>query len=243
MERSAACESGDLTTREVEAPSVVGARTAKPASIMLGSAAPLTPMPSVELPEIPREIPDSELRISPSARLLDISFALCILILVLPLMGICALAIRLGSPGSAIFRQVRLGRGGREFTCLKFRTMSQGAEPSLNAVLGQDGRLQEEWASVYKLHADPRVTPLGRFMRRYSIDELPQLFNVLRGEMSVVGPRPIVSAEIHRYGERYDDYCKVNPGITGLWEVSGRHALSYDERVRLDAEYANNKSV
>jgi exopolysaccharide production protein ExoY len=176
-------------------------------------------------------------------RALDVMIAGLLLLFVLPLMLLCALAVLLNGSGPVIFRQLRIGRGGREFTCFKFRTMIPSAEPALESILVDGSPFQEEWAAIYKLREDPRLTFVGRFMRRYSLDELPQLFNVLKGDMSVVGPRPIVAAEIYRYGDRYADYCSVNPGITGLWQVSGRHALSYDERVRLDSEYARHKSV
>jgi lipopolysaccharide/colanic/teichoic acid biosynthesis glycosyltransferase len=181
--------------------------------------------------------------ITKSVRLLDLTVAGLIFLLVLPLMLLCALGIFLSSRGPVIYRQARVGREGRQFTCLKFRTMIHSTQPTIDALLAEGSAYREEWASLYKLRADPRVTPFGHFMRRYSLDELPQLFNVFRGDMSVVGPRPIVEEEIHRYGDRFADYCSVNPGITGLWQVSGRHALSYDERVRLDSEYANNKSL
>lgn len=181
--------------------------------------------------------------VSRSVRLLDLAVAGLIFLFILPLMLFCALAITLSSRGPVIYRQVRIGREGRPFTCFKFRTMVQSAEPAIESLLVEGSAFQEEWDAIYKLRADPRVTALGGFMRRYSLDELPQLFNVFRGDMSIVGPRPIVADEIHRYGDNFADYCSVNPGITGLWQVSGRHALTYDERVRLDSEYANNKTL
>lgn len=185
----------------------------------------------------------AEEQVNRPIRLLDLAVAGLLFLFVLPLMFLCALAISLTSRGPVIFRQPRIGQQGREFTCFKFRTMAQSAAPELESLLAEGSPFRDEWAAIYKLRADPRVTGIGRFMRRYSLDELPQLFNVFKGDMSIVGPRPIVADEIHRYGEHFDDYCSVKPGITGLWQVSGRHALSYDERVRLDSEYANNKSV
>jgi lipopolysaccharide/colanic/teichoic acid biosynthesis glycosyltransferase len=176
-------------------------------------------------------------------RVLDLAAAASIFLFVLPLMLLCALATRFSGPGPVIYRQIRVGHCGREFTCFKFRTMIHSAHASINALLVEGSALQEEWKAIYKLRADPRVTRFGRFMRRYSLDELPQLFNVFIGDMSIVGPRPIVADEIERYGEQFADYCSVKPGITGLWQVSGRHSLSYEERVRLDSEYAQNKSV
>ncbi|NUT00193.1 MAG: sugar transferase, partial [Sphingomonas sp.] len=138
---------------------------------------------------------------------------------------------------------VRIGRDGREFDCFKFRTMTPQAEQNLDGLLDTSITSREQWELLHKLTQDPRTTPVGRFLRRYSIDELPQLFNVLLGDMSIVGPRPIVEAEIARYGASFAHYCSVKPGLTGLWQVSGRHALSYDERVMLDARYAISKSL
>jgi lipopolysaccharide/colanic/teichoic acid biosynthesis glycosyltransferase len=189
------------------------------------------------VPSLPRQ------QLSRSIRMLDLVAASFIFLFVLPLMLVCALVIRLTSRGPVIYRQARIGHEGREFTCFKFRTMAHTADTAIKSLLVEGSPYREEWAALYKLRADPRITPVGRFMRRYSLDELPQLLNVLKGDMSIVGPRPIVADEIHRYGDRFADYCKVKPGITGLWQVSGRHALTYDERVRLDAEYANNKSM
>jgi exopolysaccharide production protein ExoY len=242
MERITRCETVDLS-QEGEA---FAARRGSPAtvnSILLSPTTPLSAPPPVEslavAPATPRVTP----KVSRPVRALDLTVAGLILLIALPLMVLCALAIRLTSPGPAIYRQARIGRGGCQFTCFKFRTMIPSAGPALNDLIVAGRPYHDEWASLYKLRADPRVTALGRFLRRFSIDELPQLFNVFRGDMSIVGPRPIVDDEIHRYGERFADYCRVNPGITGLWQVSGRHALTYDERVRLDAEYANNKTL
>jgi lipopolysaccharide/colanic/teichoic acid biosynthesis glycosyltransferase len=121
--------------------------------------------------------------------------------------------------------------------------MVQHADRTLEEVLKGSVEFQNDWRELQKLRCDPRVTPIGRVLRRYCLDELPQLFNVLAGHMSIVGPRPIVEAEITKYGSSFAHYCSVKPGLTGLWQVSGRHALSYDERVRLDATYANSKSL
>jgi lipopolysaccharide/colanic/teichoic acid biosynthesis glycosyltransferase len=176
-------------------------------------------------------------------RLLDVTVCTLLLILALPLMGVCLLAVLLGGETSPIFRHNRIGLDGREFKCLKFRTMRTDAHESLQEILQSSVEAQEQWLALQKLQQDPRVTPVGRFLRRYCLDELPQLFNVLVGDMSIVGPRPIVEAEIARYGSSFDDYCSVKPGLTGLWQVSGRHKLTYEERVGLDSEYARTKSV
>ena len=176
-------------------------------------------------------------------RAFDVALAIIFIGFLLPLMAACALAVRLSGPGPLLFRQVRIGRDGREFLCFKFRTMTPLAEQSLDELLGTSVTSREQWQLLHKLSQDPRTTPVGRFLRRYSLDELPQLLNVLRGEMSIVGPRPIVDAEIPKYGASFAHYCSVKPGLTGLWQVSGRHALSYDERVMLDARYAISKSL
>jgi len=176
-------------------------------------------------------------------RCLDLVTASLLLLLTLPLMVICAIAVLVSGRGPLLFRQMRLGRSGEEFYCLKFRTMVHGDDSALQRLLEQDTDARVQWLAVQKLQNDPRVTPVGRFLRRYCLDELPQLFNVLAGDMSVVGPRPIIRAEIARYGPKFADYCTVKPGITGLWQVSGRHKLSYEQRVQLDCDYARNKST
>lgn len=243
MKRETACELSEVTAHEAQAyPDSALGPTESP--LLFSSETPAFPADYVELAVPPTATqPLVEQPAVRAVRSLDLAAAGIILLFLLPLMLLCALAIRLSSRGPIIYRQARIGREGREFVCFKFRTMTDCAELSLDSLLVEGSPLQEEWASLYKLRADPRVTYLGRFMRRYSLDELPQLFNIFLGDMSIVGPRPIVADEVHRYGEKFADYCKVKPGITGLWQVSGRHALSYDERVRLDAEYANNKSA
>jgi exopolysaccharide production protein ExoY len=158
-------------------------------------------------------------------------------------MALCVLAVLLSGPGPLLFRQTRIGRDGREFTCLKFRTMVNDADKVIAEILQRSATAQAQWMAVQKLTCDPRITPIGGFMRRYCLDELPQLFNVLKGDMSIVGPRPIVAAEISRYGLNFGDYCSVRPGLTGLWQVSGSHSLSYAERVQLDTQYAQSKSL
>lgn len=177
------------------------------------------------------------------ARLFDLVVAIGLLLVFTPLMIVCALVIRFSSHGPVLYRQVRIGRGGTRFDCLKFRTMQVDSSNQLENILSSSQQTRGEWSASHKLSVDPRVTREGRLLRRYSLDELPQLFNVVAGEMSIVGPRPIVAAEIARYGTNFRDYCRVRPGLTGIWQVSGRHALPYQERVRLDAEYARSKSV
>lgn len=176
-------------------------------------------------------------------RVLDL--ALCalgagVLLIVIPLI---ALAIRIDSKGPVFFTQQRLGRNGRSIRVAKFRTMVHDAPQVLAKLLEKDGALRREWERTQKLSDDPRLTRVGRFLRHTSLDELPQVFNVLRGEMSLVGPRPIVEDEIGRYGEAYELYSRVRPGMTGLWQISGRNDLTYQDRVRLDKDYVYNWSV
>jgi undecaprenyl-phosphate galactose phosphotransferase len=162
------------------------------------------------------------------------------LVVILPVMAAIAILIRLDSPGPAIFKHRRVGRHGRSFPCYKFRTMVPNAQELLAQYLASDPAIRAEWERDFKLKDDPRVSRIGKFLRATSLDELPQLFNVLRGEMSLVGPRPIVTGEVEKYGDYIHDYYLVRPGITGLWQVSGRSDTSYDERVRLDSWYVRN---
>jgi Undecaprenyl-phosphate galactose phosphotransferase WbaP len=164
-------------------------------------------------------------------------------VVALPILALITLAIRLDSPGPALFRQERVGRDGRTFHVWKFRTMLVDAEARLEALLATDPAARLEWESSQKLARDPRVTRVGGFLRATSLDELPQLWNVVLGEMSLVGPRPIVRAEIPRYAESYEYYRQVRPGITGYWQVSGRSNTSYTQRVMLDTYYVRNWSI
>jgi len=176
-------------------------------------------------------------------RLLDLAVAVVALIFTAPLLLTLALAIRLQDGGRAIYAQTRIGRYGVTFRCLKFRSMVIDADTRLNLLLAADPRARAEWAKDQKLRNDPRITPLGAFLRKSSLDELPQLINVLRGEMSIVGPRPIVASEIARYGRAFGAYCAVRPGITGLWQISGRNDVPYRRRIALDKLYAQSKCL
>jgi Undecaprenyl-phosphate galactose phosphotransferase WbaP len=162
--------------------------------------------------------------------------------LALPFVLLIAAAIRLTSAGPVFYRQVRYGRNGATFTAWKFRSMVRNSSEVLARHLEANPALRDEWDRDHKLRSDPRVTAVGRFLRRTSLDELPQIWNVLLGEMSVVGPRPIVADEIRLYGDAYDLYKQVRPGITGLWQVSGRNDLAYEKRVYLDTYYIRNWS-
>ena len=163
--------------------------------------------------------------------------------LMCPLLLAIVVLIKLDSPGPAVYGHRRVGAGGEHFRCWKFRTMYTNAEQLLDECLQGDPRLRAEWEQTFKLRDDPRVTRVGRFLRKTSLDELPQLWNVLIGQMSLVGPRPIVDAEIPKYGAAYDLYRRIRPGISGFWQVSGRSDTSYAERVKLDAYYVHNWSV
>ncbi len=176
-------------------------------------------------------------------RLLDIIFASLALAFLAPLMLVTAIVIYLLDPGPIFFAHTRIGKGGKTFRCLKFRSMVVNAEERLQELLLNSPAAREEWARDHKLRKDPRIIGIGHFIRKSSIDELPQLFNVLRGEMSLVGPRPIVSAEVERYGRYFRFYTAVRPGITGLWQISGRNDTSYRRRVALDVMYCRNPSL
>jgi lipopolysaccharide/colanic/teichoic acid biosynthesis glycosyltransferase len=171
------------------------------------------------------------------------ALALFILVFCAPLMVLTALAIYVYDGGPPLFAHRRVGREGRGFRCLKFRSMAVDAESRLERLLASDPAARREWEADHKLRRDPRVTPLGRILRKTSLDELPQLINVLRGEMNLVGPRPVVQAEACKYGHRFVHYCAVRPGITGLWQVSGRNNTSYGRRVALDVLYTRRKSL
>jgi lipopolysaccharide/colanic/teichoic acid biosynthesis glycosyltransferase len=176
-------------------------------------------------------------------RVFDILFAAGALVCVSPILLVCALLVKLESEGPVLFRQRRIGHGKEPFFILKFRTMVPDAESALASYLASNPEAQKEWDADHKLRNDPRITRCGRIMRRLSLDELPQFWNVLCGDMSIVGPRPIVPAEISKYKDGFVDYCSVKPGITGLWQVSGRNDVTYDERVALDREYAKSMSM
>jgi lipopolysaccharide/colanic/teichoic acid biosynthesis glycosyltransferase len=176
-------------------------------------------------------------------RLGDVTFALSVLTLGSPLLLFIALAVKLSSNGPILFGHRRLGRHGKTFRCWKFRTMYPDAECRLVKLLGSDPVLYEEYALTHKLKRDPRITPLGHLLRVTSLDELPQVVNILRGEMSVIGPRPIVGDEVPHYGEHFHEAFSVLPGLSGLWQTSGRNHRTYPHRVRLDRAYARSRCL
>ena len=173
----------------------------------------------------------------------DLIFALTILILGLPLFFIIALLIKLSSRGSIFFLQERIGKNKRAFKCIKFRTMHPEAEDMLENLMTNNENLRKEFEETHKLKNDPRITNIGKFLRKTSLDEIPQFLNVIKMEMSIIGPRPIVKKEIQKYGESYNKVISIKPGITGLWQVSGRNNLSYKRRVILDCLYVDNMST
>ena len=160
-----------------------------------------------------------------------------------PLLIAIAIWIYKDSPGPVIFKHIRVGKDGKEFPCYKFRSMCIDAKEKLEELLQNNPEARAEWERDFKLKHDPRITKSGAFLRKTSLDELPQLFNVLKGEMSLVGPRPIIKAEMERYGEHIDDYLMVRPGIAGMWQCSGRNDIDYTERVHMDSWYVRNWSV
>src|SRR5919197_328350 len=176
-------------------------------------------------------------------RIFDLVFAVLISPLLAPFFLVIPLAIWWESGRPIFFRHTRLGKGGRIFGMWKFRSMINGADKVLEQLLDNDPSAKREFAKRFKLRGDPRITRVGHFLRRTSLDELPQVWNVLKGEMSWVGPRPIVDAETHMYGPYLTILLSVNPGVTGLWQVSGRSDLSYNQRVKLDMQYIDRASL
>jgi Undecaprenyl-phosphate galactose phosphotransferase WbaP len=176
-------------------------------------------------------------------RAFDIFVIVALSPLLLPLLAIIAAAVRLSSPGPIFFSHRRIQRHGSFFSMWKFRTMCVNSAEVLEEYLGRHPEARAEWSKTHKLRHDPRVTPIGHLLRRYSVDELPQVWNVFTGKMSLVGPRPIVAAEVEKYKDSFSYYCRVKPGLTGLWQVSGRSKLTYDQRVALDRDYVEQWSL
>ena len=175
-------------------------------------------------------------------RLFDVFSVLCLIVLLSPFMLMIAALIVFTEGRPFFIQHRRIGHNGNEFACYKFRTMVVNAEEMLGNYLRQNPGAEEEWRRNRKLANDPRITQVGRVLRKSSLDELPQLFNILRGEMSLVGPRPIVRDESANYGLAFEEYTRARPGLTGLWQVKGRSSTSYEERVKLDCEYVSSWS-
>ena len=176
-------------------------------------------------------------------RIFDLFLILATLPILVPIFLCLILAIRIEMGGKVFYRQARIGKRGQVFKVLKFRTMVVNADEVLVKYLEENPKLLAEWNADHKLKNDPRITRIGKFLRKSSLDELPQLWNVLRGEMSLIGPRPIVAEEIEKYGDRFKYYAQVPPGISGLWQVSGRNDIGYEQRVSLDEYYVRNRSI
>lgn len=189
------------------------------------------------------ELPAQLFRYRVIKRTLDVLLVLVSLPVTLLVLGIVAATVALSSPGPIFYSHRRIRKNGAFFSMWKFRTMCVNSAEVLEEYLAKHPGARAEWNKTHKLRHDPRITRIGSFLRRYSLDEVPQLWNVLTGQMSLVGPRPIVAAEVEKYGDCFNCYCKVKPGLTGLWQVSGRSSLSYDERVSLDCEYVQRWSL
>ena len=175
-------------------------------------------------------------------RSFDVTVAVLLIVMMLPMLAVVAVLVAMDG-GPVFFSHRRVGRNGKTFGCLKFRTMIPDAEHTLSQYLALHPEAAEEWKRTQKLEFDPRVTAVGKALRSSSLDELPQLINVLRGEMSLVGPRPVTEPELERYGAQSDYYKAVRPGITGLWQVNGRNELSYEQRISMDIDYVRNWSL
>ncbi len=175
-------------------------------------------------------------------RLFDIVFSLLVLFLCAPIYLVLAGLIACTSSGSIFYIQERVGKNRQHFGCIKFRTMVPNADRVLAEMMSQSESLRQEFAENYKLKADPRITKIGKLLRVTSLDEFPQFINVLKGEMSVVGPRPLVPEEIQRYGKSIDRVLTIRPGITGLWQVSGRNDIPYQQRIRIDVNYVKHRN-
>ena len=175
-------------------------------------------------------------------RAFDVFLAVLLLPLIAPLVAVLWF-VTTRDGGSGFFGHRRVGRNGKVFRCWKLRTMVVDAEQKLREHIRNNPEAAAEWAKDHKLNDDPRITRLGRFLRKTSLDELPQIWNVLKGEMSFVGPRPVVRVELHKYGIHRPVYLSMTPGITGLWQVSGRNDVTYSERVQLDVDYSNDLSL
>ena len=176
-------------------------------------------------------------------RVFDFCLGLLLLPIILPILALLMIAVKISSSGPAIYKSDRMGRDGKKFKIYKIRTMWSDASERLQSLLNSNPQLRSEWEKDQKLKSDPRITPIGKILRTLSLDELPQIFNILKGEMSFVGPRPIVESEIIKYGPHFKDYKQVRPGLTGLWQVSGRNDVMYAQRIKLDSHYARSISL
>ena len=189
------------------------------------------------------QMPSELFRYRVVKRWMDVLLVLLSLPVTLPVFLVVSALVTLSSPGPIFYSHRRIRKNGAFFSMWKFRTMCVNSAEVLEGYLARHPEARAEWNKTHKLRVDPRITSVGSFLRRYSLDELPQLWNVLTGQMTLVGPRPIVAAEVGKYREGFTFYCRVKPGLTGLWQVSGRSQLSYDERVALDCDYVERWSL
>ena len=178
-----------------------------------------------------------------SKRLFDVAFSLSVLILLSPLYLLVALLITISSPGPIFYVQQRVGKDYKLFNCLKFRTMVNNADEVLAEMMSNHPQMRQEFEENFKLKRDPRITAIGKFLRLTSLDEFPQFLNVLKGDMSVVGPRPLVTEELPKYGRHSDKVLTIRPGITGLWQVSGRNDIPYERRIQIDVYYVHCRNL
>lgn len=176
-------------------------------------------------------------------RLFDVTVAAMILVIVMPFLVVMAAVLYASDPGPIFYVHRRIGFRGRYFNCYKFRSMKVDGDAILARHLRDNAAARAEWDSTQKLKNDPRVTPIGSIVRKLSLDEFPQLLNVILGDMSIVGPRPIVEREVYRYGRQFEHYCLVRPGLTGIWQTSGRNDTSYAQRIDMDVSYVRKKSL
>ena len=176
-------------------------------------------------------------------RIFDIGFSLFAIIITSPITIPIAIIIKLTDGGNIIYGHERVGKDGKKFKVLKFRSMYMNADKKLKEILENNPKAKEEWEKTFKLKNDPRITPIGKFLRKTSLDELPQFINVLKGEMNVVGPRPVVEEELKKYyKDKAEIYKSVRPGVTGYWQVKGRSDTDYEERIKMDEYYIKNQS-
>ena len=211
---------------------------AQPSQTQANSSLPLVSVGLAPAGTVPQRGPGLAAK-----RMMDVTIAATALVVLSPILIMVAALVRLRMGGGILYSQPRVGRDGLLFDCYKFRTMVPGGEALLQAYFIDNPDAKAEWDESQKLKNDPRVTRIGRWLRKSSLDELPQLFNVLIGDMSCVGPRPVVEEELKRYGAHAADYTSVRPGLTGIWQISGRNRLSYPERVKLDVDYIRQWSL
>ena len=214
-----------------------------------GVSGPLLELPALAAPA-PVASPAAGLGAAPGGRwfrlckrIFDVTGALLGILVCVPVIVAVAAAVRMTSQGPALYSQLRVGRRGRHFRCWKFRTMVLDADNHLLHLLNASPALRDEYTADLKLRIDPRVTAVGRILRRTSLDELPQLWNVLKGDMSLVGPRPLLIDEPERYGDALEKVLRVRPGLTGIWQVSGRNSVPYDLRVAMQAQQAEQTAL